>query len=172
MVNKLVNSRLTDITPDPSKSLDSWLTANWGTVTGYTVPSIGSIKIDTKFGPFKGFYNYIVIEEMPKRISPQTVGAGRYVNTEVKRVQILCIGTDAKTTKWNMERHIESLINGNVTGMQATYGIDTIQLSEFNEIPTDETDSIITNLKPNRGFQKTRSSAQVTMRWESESVTI
>lgn len=168
MVNKLLNSRLSAITPDPSVSFDTWLSANWATVTGYTVPTSSAIKIDRKFGSGKGFFNFIIIEEMPKRITPQIVGSGRYVNFETKRIQIMCIGTDAKTTKWNMERHIESLVNGNPTGMQTTYGIDWIHLTEFNEIPTSENDQTLTNLQPNTGFQKARSTAQITMRWESE----
>jgi hypothetical protein len=106
---------------------------------------------------------------MPKKITPQIVGASRYVNVEVKRIQILCIGTTAKVTKWNIEKHIESLVNGNPTDMQTTYGIDWMQLTDFNEIPTSETDGTITNLQPNTGFQKARSTAQITMRWESES---
>ena len=172
MTNKLLNSRLGAVIPDPSISLDTYLTANWATVTGYTVPAISAIKIDTKFGSTKGFFNYIIIEEMPKKITPQTVGANRYTNTEVKRIQIMCIGTTAKVTKWNMERHIESIVNGNPTGMQTTYGIDWIQLTDFNEIPTSETDEAITNMQPNTGFQKARSTAQVTMRWESETSSI
>ena len=172
MVNKLLNSRLNAIIPDPSISFDTWLSANWATNTGYTVPAISAIKVDTKFGSTKGFFNYIIIEEMPKKITPQTVGANRYTNVEVKRIQIMCIGTTAKVTKWNMERHIESLVNGNPTGMQSTYGIDWIQLTDFNEIPTSETDDSITNMQPNTGFQKARSTAQITMRWESESATV
>ena len=171
MVNKLLNSRLGAIIPDPSISFDTWLTANWSTITGYTVPAISAIKVDTKFGSTKGFFNYIIIEEMPKKITPQTIGAGRYVNIEVKRIQILCIGTTAKITKWNIEKHIESLVNGNPTGMQTTYGIDWMQLTDFNEIPTSETDETITNQQPNTGFQKARSTAQITLRWESESTT-
>ena len=144
------------------------MTANWATVTGYTVPAITAVKVDTKFGSTKGFFNYIIIEEMPKKIASQTVGAGRYTNIEVKRIQILCIGTTAKVTKWNIEKHIESLVNGNPTGMQTTYGIDWMQLTDFNEIITSETDDTITNLQPNTGFQKARSTAQITLRWESE----
>ena len=172
MTNKLLNSRLNAVIPDPSISFDTWLSANWSTVTGYTVPAISAIKVDTKFGSTKGFFNYIIIEEMPKKITPQTVGANRYTNVEVKRIQIMCIGTTAKVTKWNMERHIESLVNGNPTGMQSTYGIDWIQLTDFNEIPTSETDETITNMQPNTGFQKARSTAQISMRWESESTTV
>lgn len=172
MTSKLLNSRLNAITPDPSISFDTWLTANWGTITGYTVPAISAIKVDTKFGSTKGFFNYIIIEEFPKNISPQTLGSSRYVNVEVKRIQILCIGITAKVTKWNMEKHIESLINGNPTDMQVTYGIDSMILSSFNEIQTAETDQLITNMQPNTGFQKARSTATVTLRYESESVTI
>ena len=171
MVNKLLNSRLGAVIPDPSISFDTWLTANWATVTGYTVPAITAVKIDTKFGSTKGFFNYIIIEEMPKKITPQIIGASRYVNVEVKRIQILCIGTTAKVTKWNIEKHIESLVNGNPTGMQTTYGIDWMQLTDFNEIPTSEKEETITNLQPNTGFQKARSTAQITMRWESEAST-
>ena len=172
MVNKLLNSRLGAIIPDPSISFDTWLTANWAVSTGYTVPTIDKIKVDTKFGSTKGFFNYIIIEEMPKKITPQIVGAGRYTNIEVKRIQIMCIGTTAKVTKWNMEKHIESLVNGNPTSMQTTYGIDWIQLTDFNEIPTSETDETISNMQPNTGFQKARSTAQISMRWESEASSV
>ena len=84
----------------------------------------------------------------------------------------MCIGTTAKITKWNIERHIESLVNANSTDMQTTYGIDTIQLTDFNEIATGENDTTISNLQPNTGFEKVRSSALVTMRYESESSTV
>ena len=172
MVNKLLNSRLNAVIPDPSISFDTWLSANWTTSTGYTVPALSAIKVDTKFGSTKGFFNYIIIEEFPKKITPQMVGASRYTNVEVKRIQIMCIGTTAKVTKWNMEKHIESLVNGNPTGMQTTYGLDWIQLTEFNEIPTSETEQTITNLQPNTGFQKARSSALITLRWESEQTSV
>lgn len=169
MVNKLLNSRLGTVSPDPSISFDTWLTSMWATTTGYTVPDISAIKTDTKFGSGKGFFNFIIIEEMPKNTKPQTIGSGRYNHTEVKRIQIMCIGTTAKVTKWNMERHIESLVNGNPTAMQTTYGIDEIHITDFNEIPTSETDDTITKLQPNTGFQKARSTAQITMKWQSES---
>jgi hypothetical protein len=172
LVDKLLNSRLTAITPDTSISFDTWLTSVWSTVTGYTVPAIAAIKVDTKFGSGKGFFNFIIIEEMPKTITPQVIGNKRYVNSEVKRIQIMCIGTTAKVTKYNMEKHIESLVNGNPTAMQSTYGIDSITLSSFNEIQTAETDDTITNMQPNTGFQKARSAATITLRFESESVTI
>ena len=56
--------------------------------------------------------------------------------------------------------------------MQTTYGIDWVQLTDFNEIPTSETDETISNMQPNTGFQKARSTAQISMRWESESTTV
>jgi hypothetical protein len=56
--------------------------------------------------------------------------------------------------------------------MQTTYGIDWMQLTDFNEIPTSETDGTITNLQPNTGFQKARSTALITLRWESESSSV
>lgn len=171
MTEKLLNSRLSAITPDPTQSFLTWIQSVWTTSTGYTVPLKTAIKFDTKFGSGKGFYNFILVEEMPKRISPQIIGGSRYTNEETKRVQIMCIGTTAKTTKWNIERHLESIINGNLTAMQGTYGIDWIQLTDFNEIPTSENDGTITNLTPNTGFQKARSTAQLMMRWESEAST-
>ncbi len=157
--------------PDPSVGLHIWLKSVWATVTGYTVPITNKIKFDTKFGSGKGFFNFILVEEMPKNITPQTLGSGRYNNIEIKRIQILCIGTDAKTTKFNMEKHIESLINGNPTAMQATYGIDTIHVESFTEIPTSETDNTITELMPTTGFQKARSVSQVSMKYEQEFTT-
>ena len=172
MVNKLLNSRLAAITPNTTASFDTWLTSKWSQITGYTVPAASAIKIGTEFGSGKGFFNFILIEEMPKRITPQMVGASRYTSVETKRVQIMCIGTAAKTTKYNMEKHIESLVNGNPTDMQTTYGIDWMQLSEFNEIQTSENDSVITNLTPNTGFQKARSSAVLNLRFETEASTI
>src|SRR3990167_2319195 len=172
MVNKLLNSRLSAITPNVSDSFDTWITANWSQVTGYTVPASSAIKIDTKFGSGKGFFNFLIIEEMPKKTSSQTLGNGRYTITEVKRIQIMCVGTTAKTTKYNMEKHIESLVNGNPTAMQTTYGIDWITLTDFNEIPTSETDETITNLQPNTAFQKARSTALITFRYETETSTI
>ena len=84
----------------------------------------------------------------------------------------MCIGTTAKTTKYNMEKHIESLVNGNPTDMQTTYGIDWMTLSDFTEIPTSEDDGTISNLQPNTGFQKARSRAVITLRFETESSVI
>lgn len=172
MTNKLLNSRLSAITPNTSDSFDTWITANWTTSTGYTVPASSAIKIDTKFGSGKGFFNFIIIEEMPKNTKSQVLGNGRYDTVEVKRIQILCIGTTAKTTLYNMEKHIESLVNGNPTGMQTTYGIDWINLSDFTPIPTSENDDTLTNLTPNTGFQKARSRATITLRYETESTTV
>ena len=153
---------------DASVALWTWLKSIWGTSTGYTVPLNTAIKFDTKFGDFKGFYNYVIIENMPKNIKPQIIGASRWATTEMKRMQILCVGTAAKDTKWKMEQHIQSLINGNVTGLQTTYGIDLVNVDSFQEIPTSETETIVTNLQPNTGFQKARSFATVKLMYESE----
>ena len=63
MVNKLLNARLSAVlTGDTSVSLYTWLSANWATSTGYTVPLSTAIKFDTKFGSTKGFFNYIIID--------------------------------------------------------------------------------------------------------------
>lgn len=170
MVNKLINSRLgTALTTDPSVALWTYIKSIWGTSTGYTVPVNTAIKFDTKFGEMKGFYNYFVVENMPKSVKPTVLGAARFHTDEVKRIQILCVGTSAKNTKWNMEQHIQSLVNGNVTGMWS-YGIDEMILSDFQEIPTSESETIKTNLQPNTGFQKARSFATVTLRYDQESI--
>ena len=172
MVNKLLNSRLgTAFTTDPSVALWTYVKSIWGTSTGYTVPANTAIKFDTKFGEVKGFYNFFVVENMPSSHKPQIIGANRFSVSEVKRIQIMCVGKSAKNVKWNMENHISSLINGNITGMQS-YGIDSMILSDFTEIPTTETETIKTDLQPNVGFQKTRSFATVTLRYDLESASV
>ena len=173
MVNKLINSRLSTAMPtDPSVALWTWVKSIWGTSTGYTVPANTAIKFDTKFGEFKGFYNYWIVENMPKNHKPQVLGALRFEVEEVKRIQIMCVGTSAKDTKWKMEQHTQSLINGNVTGLQTTYGIHSVILSDFQDIPTAETETVKTNLQPNTGFQKARSFATVTLRYEQEQIAV
>lgn len=172
MTNKLINSDLGAVfSTDPSVALWTYIKSIWGTTTGYTVPANTAIKFDTKFGSGKGFFNFFVVENMPSSIRPQTVGGSRYTVEEVKRIQIMCIGTSAKDTKWKMEQHILSLLNSNLSGMTATYGIKIMNISEFQEIPTSETEQTITNLQPNTGFQKARSFATVRLRYELESTT-
>lgn len=179
MTNKLLNSRLDAVfSTDPAVALWTYVKSIWNTATGYTtVPdygvasgSITKIKFDTKFGQAKGFQNYWIVENMPNLVKPQILGASRYVYEDVKRVQIFCIGPNSKNTKWLMERHTDSLINGNPTGMQATYGIDTIQISNFQDIPVEEPDSEVSNLQPNK-FYKARSFATVTLKYEQYSTT-
>ena len=167
MVNKLLNARLgTALPTDPSVALWTYVKSIWANSTGYTVPASTAIKFDTKFGENKGFFNYFIVENMPILHKPQILGASRFRTEEVKRIQILCVGTSAKDTKWKMEQHTQSLINGNVIGMQTTYGIDEILLSSFQDIPTSETEVVKTNLQPNVGFQKARSFATVTLRYD------
>lgn len=172
MTNKLLNSDLGAVfTVDPAVGLWTYIKSIWTTATGYTVPAASAIKFDTKFGEMKGFYNYFVVENMPSSIKPQVLGGSRYTVEEVKRIQILCIGKSAKDTKWKMEKHIESLLNGNLLGMQGTYGIKVMNISSFQDIPTSETESAITGLQPNTGFHKARSFAVVRLQYELESTT-
>ena len=170
MANKLFNAQLSGVfTTDPAVALWTYLKNNWDIATGYTSTpdyglaggSITKIKFDTKFGDMIG-YNFVIVENMPVTIKPQDLGAGRFRYTDTKRIQIMTEGTSAKNLKWNMERHIDSIINGNVTGMQATYGIDEILLSEFVEIPVDVTEAEITERKASRVLTA-RSRALVTM---------
>jgi hypothetical protein len=170
MVNKLLNSDLGAVfSTDPSIALWTYIKSIWGTTTGYTVPANTAIKFDTKFGEMKGFYNYFIVENMPSSIKPQCLGGSRYSVEEVKRVQILCIGKSAKSVKWNMEQHILSLVNSNLTNMASTYGIKIMNISEFQEIPTSETEDVKTGLQPNTGFHKARSFATVRLNYELES---
>lgn len=173
MVNKLINSRLGAVfSTDPAVGLWTWLKSVWTTSTGYSVPAAAAIKFDTKFGEQKGFLNFVIVENMPSATTPQTLGGERYETVDTKRIQILCIGTSAKNTKWLIERHINSLINSNPTGMQATYGINEIQLSDFTDIGnTVENDAKITTLQPTRDFQRARSRATVTLKYEEEATT-
>ncbi|UVF62442.1 hypothetical protein [Nitrososphaeria virus YSH_922147] len=172
MTNKLINSDLGAVfSTDPAVALWTYIKSIWTTTTGYTVPASSAIKFDTKFGEMKGFFFYFIVENMPSSIKPQILGGSRYSVEEVKRIQILCIGKSAKDTKWKMEQHILSLLNSNLTGMTATYGIKVMNISEFQEIPTSETDDKITGLQPNTGFHKARSFATVRLRYELESTT-
>ena len=173
MPNKLINSRLGAVfSTDPAVALWTVIKNNWTNSTGYTVPTQATVKFDIKFGAFKGFFYYVIVENMPNFIKPQILGNSRYVYEDKKRLQVLAIGSDAKDKKWKMERHIESIVNGNPTLAQTTYGIDVVTISDFTEIPTEEIDSTTTNLNPTKGFHKARSFATVTMRWEQESVVI
>src|SRR3989304_285169 len=162
MVNKLLVAQLgTAFTVDPSVGLWTYLKSIWGTSTGYAVPAVGSVKFDTKFGEQKGFYNFVIIENMPQTIKPQILGAGRFRYNDVKRIQVMCLGPSAKNNKWLMEKHIESLLNGNVTGMQPTYGIDEMILTEFSEIFV-QPDPNITALMPTK-IDMARSRALITL---------
>ena len=157
MSNKLINSRLgTVFSTDPAVTLWTVIKNNWTNSTGYTVPAQATVKFDTKFGEFKGFFYFVIVENMPNIVKPQTLGNSRYVYEDKKRVQILAIGSDAKDKKWKMERHIDSIVNGNPTLAQTTYGIDVVTLSDFTEIPTDENDVSITGLTPTKGFHQAR----------------
>lgn len=169
MPNKLLNARLDAVqTVDDAVALWTYIKSIWTTTTGYAPPAVSLVKFDTKFGDMKGFLNYFIVENMPNSIKPQTIGGSRYRYEEAKRVQIMCIGPSAKNNKWLMEKHIDSLVNGNLTGMQTTYGIDFMQLSEFNEIP-GETEANISGLEPTKKYQVSRSSALVTLFHEAYS---
>lgn len=173
MVNKLVNSRLGAVfTTDPAVALWTVIKNNWTQVTGYDtlVPAQATVKFDTKFGELAGFNYYVIVENMPNLVKPQTLGGSRYQYEDVKRLQIMAVGPSAKDKKWKMERHIDSLINGNPTLAQTTYGIDVLQLSDFTEIPVTS-DTNTTNFQP-VAVTQARSFATVRMYWEQESQTI
>ena len=143
---------------------------NWTTTTGYSPPAASTIKFDTKFGAFKGKVNYVIVENMPVSIKSQVLGNSRYQYTDVKRLQILCPGPSAKNNKWLMEKHIDSIINGNPTILQTTYGIDTVTISEFTEI-VPESEDMKTGMVPNIADQTARSFATVTLMFETYSTT-
>jgi len=167
LVNKLLNSRLSAaFTTDPSVALWTYIKSIWGTATGYTVPAAATVKFDTKFGEQKGFFYFVIVENMPETIKPLQLGAGTFMSDSVKRLQIFAIGPSAKDKKWKMEKHIESLVNGDVTGMQTTYGINSVIISQFSELP-GEVDSNQKNESPTKDFQVARSYALVTLRHES-----
>lgn len=148
MTNKLLNAQLGAVfSQDPSISLKTFLSTNWTVSTGYSPPTAASIKFDTKFGSFTGF-NMIIIEDMPKIIQTQTLGKGRTRVTENKRIQIWCRGTSGKNNRYLIEKHIDSLINGNPRGMISD-GIDIMELDDFREIP-QITDSEINTAQPQR----------------------
>lgn len=160
MVNKLLVAQLgTAFTVDTAVGLWTYLKSIWATSTGYTVPDVTKVKFDTKFGEQKGFYNFIIVENMPIMSKPQILGAGRFRYNDVKRIQVMCLGPSAKNTKWLIEQHIESLLNGNVTGMQATYGVDEFILEEFTEIFV-QPDPNITALMPTK-IDQARSRATI-----------
>lgn len=148
MVNKLLNAQLSAVfSQDPTISLKNYLSTNWATVTGYSPPAAAAIKFDTKFGSFTGF-NLVIIEEMPKSVESQIVGKGRTRVTETKRLQIWCRGSSAKNNRYLMEKHIDSLINSNPTGLTSD-GIDEMHLDDFTEIP-QITDDEINKAQPQR----------------------
>ncbi len=148
MPNILKNARLSAVfSQDPTISLKSYLSTNWTTTTGYSPPAAATIKFDTKFGSFTGF-NFVIVEDMPKISKPETLGKGRVRVTENKRIQILCRGTSAKNNLYLMEKHIDSLINGNPLGLISD-GIDLMELDDFTPIPVI-TDNEITQTQPQR----------------------
>lgn len=163
MVNKLLNAQLSAVfSQDPSISLKSWLSTNWTTTTGYSPPAAALVKFDTKFHSFTGM-NLVIIEEMPKTTESQTLGKGRTRVTETKRLQIWCRGSSAKNNRYLMEKHIDSLINGNPTGLQSD-GIDEMHLDDFTEIP-QITDDEINKAQPQRQ-EVWRSAAQVRLAYD------
>ena len=176
----MLNARLDAVqTADNAVGLWTYVKSIWGTATGYTtVPDYGlsgssvtKIKFDTKFGDvIKGYYNFFIVENMPQEIKPQIIGGGRDTITDVKRVQIMCLGPSCKNNKWLMEKHIDSLINGNKTGMQTTYGIDWMVLSQWQEIPVS-TEADTTQLKGMK-IDQARSSALVTLKSDNYAVAL
>lgn len=170
MVNKILNSVLGAVfSQDPSITLYTYLSTNWTAVTGYTPPAANLVKFDTKFGAMKGFYNWVIVEKMVDRHKAQTLGQSRFDNEVVRRLQVMCKGPSARNNRYIIEKHIESLLNGNVTGMQAD-GIKTVMISDFQEIPT-QSDSDVTRLKPTKD-DHVRSFATVVMKYDSEIATI
>ena len=162
----MLNARLGTVqTVDNAVGLWTYLKSIWTTTTGYTVPAVADIRFDTKFGEQKGKYNFVIVENMPQTIKPQILGGERDTIHDVKRIQIMCLGPSAKNNKWLMEKHIDSLLNGNKTGMQTTYGIDEMLLSEFVEIPV-QPDPNITSLMPTK-IDQARSRALITLKYDN-----
>jgi|SRR6185312_3688826 len=155
----------TVLTTDPAVALHTYLSANWTQNTGYTVPAANTIKFDTKFGLHTGFMNYIIVENISTNETEQTLGRQRMRIYDNKRIQIYCQGSTAKTTKWNIENHIRSIINANPTAMQATYGIDLLTITSFQEIYTEpvDDDSRTDRAPATKGNWVSRSRALVTM---------
>ena len=150
----------TAFTQDPSISLKNYLSTNWSTVTGYTVPISNAVRFDTKFSNMSG-ENFVVIENMPQTIKPQILGKGRTRTQDVKRIQILCIGHSSINNRWSMEQHIDSLINGNPLGM-ITDGIDIIELSDFTLLENTPDNTKM----PSSVVVKSRSKATCTLTYD------
>ena len=147
-------------TQDPAISLMNYLKNNWTTVTGYTVPQVTAIRFDTKFGNMSG-ENFVIIENMPQTIKPQILGKGRTRTLDVKRIQILCIGHSSINNRWNMEQHIDSLINGNPLAL-TTNGIDIVELSDFTVLENTPDNT----MDPAQTTVRSRSKATCTLTYD------
>jgi len=135
MTNTLKVARLDGpFTIDPSIGLWTWLKDNWTNATGYTVPDKTLIKFDVKFGDFIG-YNFVIVESMNNKATTVSLGKQWVMYNDIKRLQIMCRGTNSVNNRFQMEQHIDTLINSNPSGMQTTYGIDIMGISSFTKIP-------------------------------------
>jgi len=125
----LKNVRTDATQRDTSIDLKTFLSAN------YTLssPAAASINFDTKFERLNK-PNHIIVERMPRLIKPEVLGAGRFRYEDVKRIQIICTGQSALNNRYLIEEHLDDIVNANPTGMQATYGIDELLLTNFTTI--------------------------------------
>lgn len=56
-------------------------------------------------------------------------------------------------------------------GLQTTYGIDTVQISDFTELNIPIEDNV-TGLEPSKQDQRARSFATITLRWEQNHISL
>ena len=133
-------------TQDPAISLKNLLGTNatstppgqyGGTGSNPSLPAASAINVDTKWGP-TGLHNRILIENMPRMVTRQTLGGGRIRTEDYKRVQVWCDTSGAINRKWLIEEEIRRIIEGNKLGLQSV-GIDEIYLDRgFQDIDTNE----------------------------------
>src|SRR3990167_5756709 len=127
----LKNVRTGATQSDTSVGLKSFLSDNYT----LSAPAKASVNFDTKMDRLEK-ENHIIVTRMPNTAKHELLGGGRYRYLDVKRVQVICTGHSALNNRYLIEQHLDDIINANIKGMQATYGIDEIQITNFTAINT------------------------------------
>lgn len=129
-------------TTDPAISIKSYISGNWDQPSTFLPVPLAQVYFDTKFA--KILDNNIIVRELNKIIDKQTLGASRFRYHHFFKVHILCKGNAAINNRYQIEQHIEDIINANPK--DNTDGFDEFFINSFLPIQI-ENDQLLNQLK-------------------------
>lgn len=149
---------------DPAISLMKFLKTNWDQPVVFTAVPKANINFDTKWAR-ADFPNSIIIEQMNVKSEDQALGRTRIRYHHYFKIQVFCKGTSALNNRYQIEQHLEDLINANSTAERGD-GFDEFGIEGWQPVQTWTDDEISKVTVTTKNTTESRSKAIVHVIYE------